>query len=118
MGKRVLVVEDSPNVCEMCVRVLTRAGFEVESAATGREALRLLRSSPAFDLAVIDFALPDISGLELIDHMRAQSPAIIISGYLSLEDRESIAQIERCEVLLKPFRTQDLIAAVERTLNP
>jgi DNA-binding response OmpR family regulator len=117
MGKRVLVVEDSPNVREMCVRVLTQAGFEVECAATGQGALRLLRSTPAFDLMVIDFALPDISGLELVDHLRAQSPAVIISGYLSPEDRENIAQIESCEVLLKPFRTQDLVAAVERTLN-
>jgi len=117
MDKRVLVIEDSPNVGDMCVRVLTRAGFEVESAATGQEALRLLRSAPAFDLVVIDFALPDMSGLELADYVRAQSPMIIISGYLSPEDRESIAQIESCEVLLKPFRTQDLIAAVGHTLN-
>jgi len=117
MGKRVLVIEDSPNVCEICVRVLIRAGFEVVSAATGQEALHHLKSTPAFDLAVIDFALPDISGLELADHIREKSPTIIISGYLSPEDRDNIAQIENCEVLLKPFRAEDLVAAVERTLN-
>ncbi|MDY7040672.1 MAG: response regulator, partial [Chloroflexota bacterium] len=74
MGKRVLIIEDSPNVCEMCVRALTQAGFEVKSAAAGQEALRLLRSDPAFDLVVIDFALPDMSGLELADYARVQSP--------------------------------------------
>jgi DNA-binding response OmpR family regulator len=117
MDKRVLVVEDSPNVCEMCVRILARAGFEVESAATGKEALQHLKSAPAFDLVVIDFALPDMSGLELADYVRATSPTVIISGYLSLNDRDNIAQIENCEVLLKPFREQDLVAAAKRTLN-
>lgn len=117
MSKRVLVIEDSPNVCEMCVRVLTRAGFEVVSATTGQEALQHLKSNPAFDLVVIDFALPDMSGLELADHVREKSPTIIISGYLSPDDRDSIAQIENCEVMLKPFRAEDLVAAVERTLS-
>lgn len=117
MAKRILVVEDSPNVCEMCVRILRRAGFEVTSAASGREALQLLQSSPPFDAAVIDFALPDMSGLELADLVRVNSPAIIISGYLSPDDRDNIAQIENCEVMLKPFQAQDLVAAVKRTLN-
>jgi len=117
MSGKILFVEDSPNIRDMCVRILSNAGYEVESAATGQEAVRLLRSDPAFDLVVIDFALPDMSGLELIDHVRSRIPAIIISGYLSLQDRDSIATIEHCEVLLKPFQPQELIAAVERTLG-
>src|SRR4051812_37949191 len=71
-GLRALVVEDDPSYAEY-VGVLTRRfGFKVEIAQNGSEALRIVESGAHFDLLIIDWQMPGLTGIELIENLRAR----------------------------------------------
>src|SRR3954468_19060522 len=70
-GARILVVDDEPSIVDAVATALRYEGFEVDEAATGREALAAAeRSEP--DLIVLDWMLPDIEGIEVGRRLRAQ----------------------------------------------
>ena len=69
---RLLVVEDETNIRELLATTLKFAGFAVEAAPDGRTALKLV-ADQAFDLAVMDVMLPDMSGLEVLRKLREQA---------------------------------------------
>jgi sigma-B regulation protein RsbU (phosphoserine phosphatase) len=71
---RVLVVDDTPDNRVILARRLARAGYAVESAADGIEALRRVRDEP-FDLIVLDVMMPGMSGFEVLDELRRTFPA-------------------------------------------
>ena len=82
---RVLVVDDDPNVRDLIAFRLRKAGHRVLCAESGAEALELVESRGAPDVAVLDVSMPDMSGLELLPTMRARDgladmPAIFLSG--------------------------------------
>lgn len=67
---RLLVVDDEPNIRELLSASLRLAGFEVEAAADGRQALRLSEESRP-DLVILDVMLPDLDGFAIADRLRA-----------------------------------------------
>src|SRR3974390_2935853 len=62
---RVLVVDDEPEMCETCRKILARQGHEIGVAERGEAGLQRLRETP-IDLAIIDLRLPDMDGLEVL----------------------------------------------------
>lgn len=70
MSKTALVVEDTPANRDFFERLLTQAGFDVKSASTGQDALKLLKEFTQLDLAVVDMEMPDMSGLHLTTHIK------------------------------------------------
>lgn len=83
----ILVVDDDPGMLETLGDVLAREGHRVHAADRGSVALTRLAQSPPVDVAIVDFKLPDISGLELLNKLKAGSPeteVILITGYASL----------------------------------
>jgi CheY-like chemotaxis protein len=91
--KRILVADDDPYYREIATTTLVEAGFEVESAANGSDALTIVRRTQ-IDLAVIDVEMPSMGGLEFLGTARATPnthhlPVIIIAGN---DDTESIAK--------------------------
>jgi CheY-like chemotaxis protein len=81
--KRVLIVEDEAELRLLYRIVLERKGYEVVSVGSGKEALKVL-AYERIDAVVLDFGLPDISGLQLIDEIRSQQrhmPIIINTAY-------------------------------------
>jgi CheY-like chemotaxis protein len=91
--KRILVADDDLFYREIATTTLEEAGFEVESAANGSEALALVRRT-AIDLAVVDVEMPTMGGLQFLENVRAAPgahhlPVIIIAGN---DDTESIAK--------------------------
>lgn len=92
-SRRVLIADDDPFYREIAVAALAEAGYQVQAAADGAEAMVLITSMP-FDIAVVDVMMPVMSGLELIAQVRsAQSnrhlPIIVITGN---DDTESIGK--------------------------
>ena len=91
MARCILVVDDEPDLLELVRFNLDRAGFRVETAATGEEALaRLRRSIP--DLVVLDLMLPDLSGEEVCRRVRADPglaglPVIMLTASSEEVDR-------------------------------
>jgi two-component system chemotaxis response regulator CheY len=121
-GPRVLVVEDSATTRAFVTAALEAAGIaEIIQVPSGFAALQALPRS-RFDLVITDVNMPDINGLELIRFMRASSalartPMIVISTEGRARDRERCLALGANEYLVKPFRPEALIAAVERLLG-
>lgn len=107
---RVLLVEDEPSVRRFVRAALEDAGYDVIEAAGGREALALVAGRVAsLDLAIIDLAMPGVSGLQTLQELRrecAALPTIIMSGKLPGRPIDGVA------TLAKPFRSVDLLNAV------
>ena len=117
----VLVVEDEREVQGLIVLRLTQRGHGVTAVSTGREAIRVLDSG-SFDVVVADVLLPDGDGLDVMSHVRGKpnSPRLVaISGggrYASADYCRTLALETGAKVaLLKPFKTGELVAAVEET---
>jgi two-component system, chemotaxis family, chemotaxis protein CheY len=121
MAHRVLLVDDSQAMRSFVEAALEEAGdFDVETAATGFEALKLLPTQQ-FDLIVTDINMPDITGLELIRFARSherygQTPLLIISTEGGTRDVEKAMALGATEYLVKPFTEAQLVEAVRRYL--
>jgi CheY-like chemotaxis protein len=117
-AKRVLVVDDRPDVLGFMLLGLESAGFEVDVAADGRRALELQHERAA-DVVITDIFMPEMDGLETIDRLRAEFPGTRIiamsSGAARMQDYLKVASdIGADATLSKPFSTLDLVELVRR----
>jgi PAS domain S-box-containing protein len=117
----VLVVEDDPQVREVTVRSLQAGGYEVLTAASGREALELTEHELAcVRLLVTDVVMPGIDGRTLVDALRARHPALsvlYVSGYTHDTIAERGVLASGVEFLPKPFTTRTLLARVRAVID-
>jgi two-component system response regulator MprA len=117
----VLVVEDDPDLRRLLREGLIREGFEVEVAATGREAIEAGKQKPPA-LLVIDIGLPDSDGRDVCQALRAQgqlAPVIFLTARDALTDRLSGFSAGGDDYLTKPFEFAELVArlrALQRRL--
>ncbi len=86
MSGRILVVDDDRDWCVILDKILTRFGHQVEAVATGEDALSALERGH-FDIVFLDISLPDVSGMELIPHIRAMCPDIMIDVFTGHGER-------------------------------
>ena len=117
-GGRVLVVDDDAAVREITVQMLRQAGYGVVEAENGQVALDALGRGEAYDLVVIDVAMPGLSGAETIRRARQLWPALrtlYVSGYSNVADAELQAGDD--PMLKKPFRLTELTAAVREAIK-
>lgn len=118
IGATVLVVDDQEDVREVAVSQLEVLGYNVVQAATGRTALDLLGRVDGIDLLIADYAMPGMSGAELMRAVRARCPAlpiVIVTGYV--ETGGVGGQIGDAILLKKPYRISELGASVELALR-
>jgi PAS domain S-box-containing protein len=114
---RILVVDDDPDVRNFITAGLEDMGFDVAEAEQGGEALRLFEREP-FDLVVLDFLMPGMSGAEVAQAMRAQrsdQPILFVSGYSETDAIRAAAP--DAPLLPKPFRADALGKAVRQALG-
>ncbi|PMP87270.1 MAG: histidine kinase, partial [Chloroflexus aggregans] len=107
---RVLVVDDDPQLRDLCRQTLARAGFVVTTAANATSALAALDHAP-FDLIMIDLAMPEIDGLQLLELIRLRDisvPVLIVSGVASVDQIAYAMRLGARGLLIKPFRAQEL----------
>jgi two-component system, chemotaxis family, chemotaxis protein CheY len=121
----VLVVDDEADLANAVRRVLTRAGYEVSCAASGKQAIILLRQQ-SFAVVVTDMLMPDVDGAEVIAAVRRLQPSariVAISGggmYMGPDDILSLAKKLGADAPLpKPFTPAQLLEAIgHRTDSP
>ncbi len=116
----VLVVDDEPAVRRFACRVLREAGYGVQEATDGEDALSLIRSGTVEpDAVVSDIVMPRLNGVELVQLLaleRPRLPVILMSGFGTEQlGRRGIAS--PCGVLAKPFPPERLLAEVRRCLS-
>jgi CheY-like chemotaxis protein len=113
----ILVVEDDPDVRRVIVECLSLIGYKVTEAANGTEALQHL-SAVKPDLLVVDYAMPDMTGAEVISQARqmiGDVPVILATGYADMAAVERLAG--RPRILRKPFDIAQLGDAVSSVLE-
>jgi two-component system cell cycle sensor histidine kinase/response regulator CckA len=114
---RILLVEDNPAVSRVTAAMLKAGGYVVDVVGSGDEAVRAWRATPR-ELLVTDVALPDISGVKLVEVLRADNPqlrVLFVTGY-SAEQLGADLPSEHVSVLTKPFRHAELLAKVKALL--
>ena len=114
-ARTVLVVEDTAQDRQVLVDTLAKAGYAVETAATGAEAIARCKER-SFDAVTLDLLLPDMSGLDLLTSLRADgrarmTPVIVVTV---APDHRLIAAFAVHDVLKKPLEPTSLLHALER----
>ena len=116
---RLLVVDDMEAMRMALVQCLHLSGYEVVSAASGGEALELLRTQ-RFDLLLTDQAMPGLSGLELTDavsRMHPHMPVVLLTGHTDVELARDSLQRGAADFVTKPVNIRELPILVERNLT-
>lgn len=116
MTARVLLIEDEPNITEAIRFILSRDGCDVTALADGTEALATVRAARP-DLVILDLMLPGLSGLEILEQLRADPatqslPVMMLTAKGQGRDREAAERAGANHFMTKPFSNDDMRAAV------
>src|SRR5215813_12519161 len=117
MKKRILVVEDEEKLRRVIQLQLASAGFEVDQAGTGEEAIRALDRA---DLVLTDLKLPGISGQELLaiaHRQNAHLPVIVMTAFGTVETAVEAMKTGASDFVLKPFSLDHLMKVIEKALE-
>ncbi len=121
-SKRVVYIEDEQEMIDLVRLILSRKGYEVLGANSGRDGLDLVRRElPA--LILLDLMMPDMDGWDVYQHVKADEatreiPVIVITAKAQSIDKVlglHIAKVE--DYISKPFSPQDLIDSIEKVLH-
>ncbi|BCM82509.1 response regulator [Methylobacterium indicum] len=116
----VLVVDDDSAVRDITTTRLGEAGYAIREAGSGLAAIQALEADPAVDLAVLDFAMPGMNGVEVATVIRSRWPAIQILFVTGYADHTALSQVDvggDDRVVQKPFRGEDLERKVASILE-
>ena len=117
--KRILVIDDKPEVCELLKDILEREGHRVETADALPQAVASLLAH-RYDLVTVDLKMPDMDGADVASLVRAldeRMPVVVISGYLTPNRKAQFMEMGIRYFLAKPFRSQYLLGTVETALQ-
>lgn len=116
--KRILVIDDEEQICEMLHKKLESAGYEVDKAPNGKVGLKLFREKP-FDLVISDIFMPEKEGLETIRELRNDFPELkiiaITGGYSSGPDELlNVARMLGADrTFPKPFKLKEIVETID-----
>ncbi len=113
--KRLLLVEDEDKLRGQLVPILEGHGFSVEACADGAMGLHVAQKN-SFDVAVIDLGLPKVSGIEIIEKVRAEGrdyPVLILTARGDWKDKVDGLAAGADDYLVKPFHVQELLARLD-----
>jgi len=119
--KRILVVEDEPTIGDVCRRVLTGEGFDVDIAVNGKVAQDMIREK-RYDIFLIDIRMPEMDGKELYRwlqerHTQLASRVIFTTGSVLGKDTEAFIEQTGRPFLPKPFTPDEIKAILRETLK-
>jgi two-component system response regulator VicR len=122
MAKKVMIVDDERDLCETIELLLEGKGFEVVTALSGAEALlKLEKERP--DLVLIDYFMPEMSGVGLANRIRADPKlkdlklAFLTVAEFSAKGKEELSKLKILDHIRKPFDNEDLVRRVKRMVK-
>ena len=120
MAKRVLLIEDEPNIIEAIRFVLSRAGYVVDTHSDGATALGAVASKTP-DLVILDVMLPNRSGYDILRDLRAEArtsvlPVLMLTARGQKKDREMAERYGASRYMTKPFSNAEMVSAVAELL--
>jgi two-component system response regulator VicR len=120
--KKILCIEDEPEMIDLIRLILERRGFNVQGAAGGMEGIKKVRELRP-DLVLLDLMMPDMDGWEVYQQMKADAstrdiPVIVVTAKAQSIDKVlglHIAKVD--DYIAKPFSPQELLASVEKVFS-
>jgi DNA-binding response OmpR family regulator len=117
---RILVVDDEPDTLGLVKLTLETAGFQVDAAGSGGEAM-LLAQKQAYDLILLDIMMPDMSGFDVFRRLQSTEttvpPVVFLTAKNRPEDREAGEGMGAAAYLIKPITRGQLLDVLHRTLG-
>jgi CheY-like chemotaxis protein len=116
---RILIVDDAGPVVVLCVNVLQALGYAVKGANRGETAVELLRKE-RFDLMVLDYKMPGMTGFDVYQQAKGLYPdiaVVLVTGHGSPEVVTEANRMGFDSILLKPFTSEELRGTVEKVLT-
>lgn len=119
--KKILCIEDEPEMIDLIRLILNRRGFEVSGAAGGLEGLKMMRESHP-DLVLLDLMMPDLDGWEVYQQMKADESLRDIAVIVVTAKAQSIDKVLGLHIakvddyIAKPFSPQELLNSVDKVL--
>lgn len=115
-GRRVLVVDDDRAILSLETMLLSRSGFEVDTAANGREAAGMLAEGNPYEAIVLDLMMPEMNGFDFLEHLRsldgnAASRVVVVTAAVRDTRQRMPSDVHR--VLYKPFDVDEFRDAVQ-----
>ncbi len=117
---RVLIVDDDSPLADFLKQFLEELKFDVEIASSGEEAISIINDIGGIDIALIDFRLPGMDGLETIKKISEFSPdtvTMVITGLPTLDSSIRAIRLGASDYILKPFRLDDIAAALKKAMK-
>ncbi len=120
--RRILIVDDVPEILLLQRKLVERMGYEVEIAANGRAALAVVEKR-TIDLLITDWAMPGMNGGELIDALKKDArfrtiPVIVLTGHDTDTERDEATAAGCNRFLVKPFKRDELQSILKELLPP
>ncbi len=119
MSEKILVVDDEQDIVKVLSKILELAGYEVISAYNGTEAVQHVKENNP-DLVLLDYMMPDITGLEVLQQIKAFSDevyVIMVTGRGSEEVAASVMKAGASDYVIKPFVKDQILTVVKDTLR-
>jgi len=117
--EKILVVDDEQEMLQVLSRSFKRKGYEVQCAESGEEAWKAIEET-MFDIVISDLAMEDLSGLELLERVRATDaalPFIIMTGVGTIESAVEAIKLGAYHYITKPFKMRDIEILTQRALE-
>ena len=117
--KRILAVDDDPDLQKMLDSIFRRAGYlHIRTASSGPEALRMLKEEPS-DFIILDVRMPGMDGFAVLREIRRTSriPVLMLTARAEAEDRIAGLESGADDYLAKPFLPRELLLRVQAILN-
>ena len=116
---KILVVDDEVKVREMLHEILSRLGYECRTAASGREALHILKED-YFPIVISDIKMPEMSGIELLKEIKKNYPDIEVISITAYSENHTFVDVINAgasDFITKPFSREELEAKLSRVVR-
>jgi DNA-binding response OmpR family regulator len=117
--KKVLIVDDDKELRAHLADILGGAGYEIDSAASGLEAIEKAIDTD-FDLVLLDLMMPKMSGVDVLQELRKVAPrtrVIMLTAFATVENAVEVIKRGASDYLIKPFKIDELLVRIRRVLE-
>ncbi len=119
MPTRILVIDDEESMCNFMEIMLTKEGYQVDSAVSAPEGLSMLKSQ-SYDLVISDLNMPEMSGIDVLREARSfneDQDFIVITAYATAETAVEAMKLGASDYIFKPFNVDDVKLTVKKILS-
>ena len=117
-GKRVLIIDDDPEFCEVLQGILEQAGYVVDTVDEPPDTVASLLVKQ-YDILTVDLKMPEMDGTdvaELARELDSRAPNVVISGFLTAGIKKRFREMGIRHFVAKPFRAKEVISTLEEAL--